>query len=211
MIVSLRCTSQTSHLRRRNWTRAVAILPPPTQRRLYRSCHRISMVRGFDGGVVLAQATMTYLGTMGRTRSRGFSDETSAKSFPNHSAKLTTHTRKRGVFHLESVETQCQPVGMGCNSTPDLRNRFVVGIGSNYTVGATGGADSVVLTEAQMPAHAHSGVSGGATVSGCTCDCGCPRNMIASLSTGSSTQRGGNQPHENRPPYYALAYIMRVA
>jgi microcystin-dependent protein len=21
---------------------------------------------------------------------------------------------------------------------------------------------------------------------------------------------GGNEPHENRPPYYALAYIMRV-
>ena len=44
----------------------------------------------------------------------------------------------------------------GANGTPDLRNRFVVGAGSTYSVGATGGADSVTLTAAQMPTHNHS-------------------------------------------------------
>jgi len=43
----------------------------------------------------------------------------------------------------------------GTNGTPDLRNRFVVGAGSTYSVGATGGADSVTLTAAQMPTHNH--------------------------------------------------------
>tara|TARA_B100001996_G_scaffold25103_1_gene19383 strand:+ start:1620 stop:5987 length:4368 start_codon:yes stop_codon:yes gene_type:complete len=44
----------------------------------------------------------------------------------------------------------------GNNSTPDLRNRFVVGAGNSYAVDATGGASTVTLTEAQMPSHSHS-------------------------------------------------------
>lgn len=56
----------------------------------------------------------------------------------------------------------------GTNGTPNLRDRFVVGAGTNYAVGATGGANSVTptgtisgttegtaLTEAQMPKHYH--------------------------------------------------------
>ena len=44
----------------------------------------------------------------------------------------------------------------GTNSTPDLRDRFVVGAGSSYAVGATGGADSVTLSTSQIPSHSHS-------------------------------------------------------
>jgi microcystin-dependent protein len=44
----------------------------------------------------------------------------------------------------------------GANGTPDLRNRFIVGAGSTYSVGNTGGTDSVTLTAAQMPTHNHS-------------------------------------------------------
>ena len=45
----------------------------------------------------------------------------------------------------------------GNDGTPDLRNRFIVGIGNKYGVGDTGGNDSVILTEDQMPSHSHSG------------------------------------------------------
>jgi hypothetical protein len=42
----------------------------------------------------------------------------------------------------------------GANGTPDLRNRFVVGAGSTYAVGATGGsADAIVV------AHTHTGTT----------------------------------------------------
>ena len=44
----------------------------------------------------------------------------------------------------------------GQNGTPDLRDRFIVGAGSAYSVNNTGGANSVTLTEAQMPSHNHS-------------------------------------------------------
>jgi len=47
----------------------------------------------------------------------------------------------------------------GTNGTPDLRDRFVVGSGSTYAVGATGGAANVSLTTAQLPSHNHSGNS----------------------------------------------------
>ena len=43
----------------------------------------------------------------------------------------------------------------GTNSTPNLRDRFVVGAGSTYTVAATGGAATVTLTTGQLPSHSH--------------------------------------------------------
>jgi hypothetical protein len=44
----------------------------------------------------------------------------------------------------------------GSNGTPDLTGRFLVGAGAAYNPGDIGGADTVVLTEAQLPAHSHS-------------------------------------------------------
>jgi len=49
----------------------------------------------------------------------------------------------------------------GSNGTPDLRNRFVVGAGDSYAVGATGGSNSVTLTLPQVPTHNHDVVSSG--------------------------------------------------
>ena len=43
----------------------------------------------------------------------------------------------------------------GTNGTPDLRNRFVVGAGSNYDVGDTGGEATHTLTVNEMPSHNH--------------------------------------------------------
>lgn len=43
----------------------------------------------------------------------------------------------------------------GEDGTPDLRNRFIVGIGGSYTMGNTGGSNAITLTEAQMPTHSH--------------------------------------------------------
>jgi microcystin-dependent protein len=53
----------------------------------------------------------------------------------------------------------------GANGTPDLRDRFVVGAGSGYAVGATGGAASVTPTASADGAHTHSGVTGSTALS----------------------------------------------
>lgn len=43
----------------------------------------------------------------------------------------------------------------GANGTQDMRDRFVVGAGSSYAVGAVGGANAVTLSESQLPSHSH--------------------------------------------------------
>jgi len=49
----------------------------------------------------------------------------------------------------------------GNNTTPDLRDRFIVGAGSTYSRNDTGGTNSVTLTENEMPSHNHSMNSAG--------------------------------------------------
>ena len=138
----------------------------------------------------------------------------------------------------------------GSNSTPDLRNRFIVGAGtgSNYSPGNTGGSDSVSLTTAQMPSHTHSdgtlsasqiSLTGDITkISECYNVAGGATGVFSKKNTGNSPVTGSasNSPtagvdfdathshpvsgntgsngsgnsHENRPPYYALCWIMKT-
>jgi microcystin-dependent protein len=43
----------------------------------------------------------------------------------------------------------------GSNGTPDLRDRFVIGAGASYPLGATGGEAAHGLSESEMPSHTH--------------------------------------------------------
>jgi microcystin-dependent protein len=74
-----------------------------------------------------------------------------------------------GVIAIWSGSVASIPIGWiicdGTLGTPDLRDRFVVGAGSTYAVGATGGVNTVTLTEAQTPAHTHT-VAGTTSVDG---------------------------------------------
>jgi hypothetical protein len=112
----------------------------------------------------------------------------------------------------------------GTNGTPDLRDRFVVGAGSTYSVGVTGGsANAVVVSHTHTatvsdPGHAHS-VNGSNSSAGSV-----PGNFEAlhqsnaeprftnSATTGISVTNattGVSGTNANLPPYYALAYIMK--
>ena len=98
----------------------------------------------------------------------------------------------------------------GSNGTPDLRGRFVIGAGGSYSVGNTGGEESVTLTLNQIPAHSHSiGVASIATKSGGTFRAG-TGNYYSGIA-GSTDSAGGGKAHNNLPPYYALCYLMRTA
>lgn len=218
---------------------------------------------------------------------------------------LLSNAVPTGVITMWSGSTSAIPSGWalcnGSNGTPDLRDRFIVGAGSSYAVGDTGGANSVTLTSAQMPAHNHSvtvnsggahshtastGSAGSHSHSGSASSAGAHTHSLAyriwnntgvtnprytihqadpklqgtsptgtnghiswatasgnyyransagahthSLSinsngahthtvsvasggahthTASSANTGGGESHENRPPYYALAYIMKL-
>ncbi|MDN7881246.1 hypothetical protein [Burkholderia aenigmatica] len=43
----------------------------------------------------------------------------------------------------------------GSNGTPNLQDKFVVGAGNTYAVGATGGTTTATLTTANLPSHNH--------------------------------------------------------
>jgi len=99
----------------------------------------------------------------------------------------------------------------GTDGAPDLQDRFVVGAGSQYAVGDTGGSDEVTLTEAEMPSHNH---TIDATDSNDTGGSGSNHAKTVPTSgleyTYNSGSVGSDQAHENRPSYYAVAYIMKI-
>lgn len=78
-------------------------------------------------------------------------------------------TLPAGVIVMWSGSIATIPSGWalcnGAGGTPDLRDRFVVGAGSSYAVGNTGGANTVTLTTSNIPSHTHS-ISGSGTTSG---------------------------------------------
>lgn len=91
----------------------------------------------------------------------------------------------------------------GSNGTPDLRDRFIVGAGRNYSVNSIGGADSVSLTESQMPSHSHSmGSAGDHSHSGSTSGdgshshSGSTGGASANHTHGGSTNPSGNHGHD---------------
>lgn len=97
----------------------------------------------------------------------------------------------------------------GTNGTPNLRDRFIVGAGSSYSLQSTGGAATVTLNLSQIPPHSHSfsrprGDQWWDNGSGNTWWGG---SFNVSSNTSSA---GGGEAHENRPPYYALYYIMKL-
>lgn len=72
-----------------------------------------------------------------------------------------------GVILLWSGSIASIPAGWllcnGSSGTPDLRDRFVVGAGGSYAVGATGGSATTTLIEANLPSHTHSISASGTT------------------------------------------------
>ncbi len=170
----------------------------------------------------------------------------------------------RGMIILWSGTTGTIPSGWrlcdGGGGTPDLRDRFVIGAGNTYPVGATGGTNDATLvshshtissSSANAGNHAHtlSGSTGGAgshshtyskgssgtaqagsgvgstgvnkgsttattssignhthSVSGSTSTTGNHKHTITSTCSSAGTNGTG----KNLPPYYALAYIMRL-
>ena len=105
----------------------------------------------------------------------------------------------------------------GQNGTPDLRGRFILGGGqgaglTNRLTNAIGGLEQVTLTEAQMPSHQHHYIDQAQTAVFTFGDHGTRRHAVSGMGDrGLNTHhRGGNQPHENMPPFYVLAYIMKL-
>jgi len=111
----------------------------------------------------------------------------------------------------------------GTNSTPDLRNSFILGAGNSYAVGTTGGStDAIVVSHTHTiidPGHLHNfgkrGDDGIGTANyygpvGFNLDVGAGDANMSSATTGITNQSAGvSGSNANMPPYYALAFIMK--
>lgn len=173
------------------------------------------------------------------------------------SALAALVTVPSGVITMWSGSIASIPAGWllcdGTNGTPNLRDRFIVGAGSTYAVGNTGGAATVALSTSELPSHSHtfSGTTGGGgthshsindpghshsvtlagagsfvtgtvsmgytTVTGSAgtsaSGTGISINAVGDHThaySGTTSAVGSGSAHENRPPYYALAYIMKA-
>lgn len=116
----------------------------------------------------------------------------------------------------------------GANNTPDMRGRFVVGLDPLVTEynepNKTGGVKEVRLTIDQLPKHRHTsdiaqGVGGLIKQS----QSGQPKTAVSADSSGAGTEPnildapindnvvGADAAHENRPPYFVVCYIQKIA
>lgn len=124
---------------------------------------------------------------------------------------VTTNKFDGTGLGLDTSEERGFALCNGQNGTPDLRGKFIVGLGSgDYdTIGNTGGEEEHTLTIDEMPVHSHNvGIDqDGSDAPGSNASTG--SNVQDSAAGTSNT--GGGQPHENRPPYYVLAYVMKVS
>ena len=162
-----------------------------------------------------------------------------ATSFSGDGSNLTG-TFVTGMIILWSGAADAIPSGFvlcdGSNSTPDLRGRFVVGFSntdSDYDVNDTGGSKDNTLSVSQLPSHNHSfsgsashnhthtkathpsgsgpeqNQSGGPEDRTNFGDTGTTSTATVTIS-GTTGNQGSGSAIENRPPYYALCYIMKT-
>jgi len=139
----------------------------------------------------------------------GSSEILSGDIFNDYKTKVVNDGVPSGVITMWSGAINDIPDGWalcdGNNGTPNLQDRFIVGAGNSYTVDDTGGEEEHQLTVDEMPSHTH---STDANTGSADKDSGVSPTGGTSDATIDPT--GGDQPHENRPPYYALAYIQKL-
>lgn len=120
-----------------------------------------------------------------------------------------------------------------------IKDRFLLGCGSTYSNGSTGGEATHKLTTNEMPSHTHTqnshyheGLSYGSpdggnntcvvstTYSSTGCielgwsrsSTGCPyNNVYTKYATATNKNTGGSKAHNNMPPYLAVYMWKRIA
>jgi microcystin-dependent protein len=107
---------------------------------------------------------------------------------------------------------------------PDLRARTPVHVGDGLTLGARGGVETVTLTQATLPTHAHELVASAEPASETDPAGGvlakkprfgadlyaAPPATPTALAPGSLTMAGGSQPHTNLQPFLTLSFAIAL-
>ena len=216
-----------------NTTAAGSGITVPTSTSMLVRCDGVNIVdqTNYISGSLTVGGTMTLSGNPAsalQAATKQYVDSAASGSFPAGGIIMWNGS----VGSIPSGWVLCN----GSNGTPDLRDRFVVGAGSTYAVGATGGsADATLVSHS----HTYSGTTGsvgdhehglqklgsaqagsdngGAPVSSST-GYGTSRNLSPTESagghdhsfSGTTSSSGSSATNANLPPYYALCYIMKL-
>ena len=96
-----------------------------------------------------------------------------------------------------------------------LKDRFLLGAGSTYTNGSTGGEASHTLTVNEMPSHSHGQYvtvgSGGSLSANCDYDSYVSGKARKSSQNVSTDPAGGGNSHNNMPPYLVVYMWQRTS
>ncbi|MCU1589914.1 MAG: phage tail protein [Frankiales bacterium] len=109
--------------------------------------------------------------------------------------------------------------GQSTFAVPDLQSRLPMHVGAGRILAQTGGAESVTLTQNQLPAHRHALAAAAVATSSTpggnvwASDGDMPYSTAAPTIPMGATAlapTGGSQPHENMPPFLAVSFIISL-
>lgn len=101
---------------------------------------------------------------------------------------------------------------------PDLRGRTPLHRGTGRIVGQVGGAETHTVSVAEMPVHTHPVVAAATpdSLSPVGANFAGPGKQAFTgtgtgpMHAGAIAEAGGSQPHENRPPYLVVNYVIAI-
>ena len=133
--------------------------------------------------------------------------------------QLLPISENESLFNL--IGTTYGGDGQSTFALPDLRGRLPMHFGNGFTLAETGGAETITLTVAQIPAHSHALL---ATIN--AGDQGNPGGNVVAQNTAvqlyvedvpnvnagvqSIASVGGSQPHNNFQPYLCVDFIISL-
>ena len=94
------------------------------------------------------------------------------------------------------------------NNAKRIQMQGVIYPTSSYNVGDKGGFNDVQLTSTTMPQHSHLSARWSGAYGNDVGDGGLAYAWVYRDASRTTSEVGGDQTHENRPPYYALAFII---
>ncbi len=111
--------------------------------------------------------------------------------------------------------------GQSTFALPDLRGRIPLHMGNGFTLAETGGAETITLTVAQIPAHTHpflatTNVGSQANLNGQVVAQSPQIKMYiedvpdGTMAPAAISTTGGSQPHDNFMPYLCVDFIISL-
>lgn len=115
------------------------------------------------------------------------------------------------IYPLGSIYMSSSPISpevLFGGKWTQIKDRFLLGCGDTYNNGEIGGEATHQLTIEEMPSHTHSAKADALAQNGTS---RYVTDISGKLNASVNNNTGGNQPHNNMPPYRAVYIWERTA